>query len=68
MKVRVDRITVYGAGLDARRMADHLTTSLGDALDRAMKGAPPQPGPVEQAARVIAKRLKNEIAAKRGEQ
>jgi hypothetical protein len=67
MKVRVGRVTVHGAGLDARRLADRLTLGLHDALARAMNGAPPQPGLVDQAARAIAKRLKDEIATKGGE-
>lgn len=67
MKVRVERVTVYGTGLDARRLADRLTLGLREALDRAMNGAPPRPGLVDQAAGAIAKRLKDEIAKRGGE-
>lgn len=62
MKVQVGRVTVHGKGLEARRFADRLAQDLHHALARALSGAPPHPEPVEQAARAIAQRLKDEIA------
>lgn len=62
-KLRVGRLTVHGPGLDARRLADQLAQDLPGALARALSGAPPGPGPVDQAAGVLAARIRAAAAA-----
>lgn len=66
MKLRVGRLTVHGPGLDAQRLADQLAQDLPGALARALTGAltgaPPQPGPVGQAAQLLAGRIRAKIA------
>ena len=64
MRLRVGRVTVHGPGLDARRLADRLAQDLPRALARALDGAPPGRGMVEQAAHAIAERLRQEIVRK----
>ena len=64
MKLRVDRVTVAGTGLEARRLADRLAQDLPAALARALAPGPLPPArdPGDRVARSIAQRVRAELA------
>lgn len=63
MRLRVDRVTVAGTGLEARRLADRLAQDLPAALARALAPGLQAPvrDPVDRIARTIAQRVRAEL-------
>lgn len=64
MRLRIDRVTVAGDGLDARRLADRLVQDLPAALARALAPGP-QPATrdhVDRVARTIARKVQAALA------
>lgn len=70
MKLRVDRVTVSGTGLEARRLADRLAQDLPAALARALAREPQAPvrDTMDRIAGTIAQRVRAELVLRQAAQ